>query len=206
MVCPSLRLKSCFLYNVAASDCARAGAIVLPDAAEVAATLTSLARCTCFSWSDCRNTKKPQCCLTLSHSKLLCFCVHHRANAAQVSERLTKATLKSKASCRSVNPNPRNACRLLAGSTTRRTKFLELSEAGSTAMSRCPIGTGHIANKSPLRGRVPGFIFGCAGQHRSKKWTNLSGSSNRISAASPLAVTLSLPVNILSATFHSPLL
>lgn len=53
MVWPSLRLRSCFLYSVAASDCARAGAIEVPDAAELAAEVTSFALCECFSWSDC---------------------------------------------------------------------------------------------------------------------------------------------------------
>lgn len=53
MVWPSLRLRSCFLYSVAASDWARAGAIEVPDAAELAAEVTSFALCECFSWSDC---------------------------------------------------------------------------------------------------------------------------------------------------------
>ena len=49
MVWPSFKLRSCFLYSVAASDCAIEGAIALPDAAELAATLTSCALCACFS-------------------------------------------------------------------------------------------------------------------------------------------------------------
>ncbi len=73
-----------------------------------------------------------------------------RKNRKILERKLTSATLKSNASLRSMKPMPRNACRREAGSTTRMTKFLLLSEAGSTHIRRSPTPTGHTAKTSPL--------------------------------------------------------
>ncbi len=88
----------------------------------------------------------------LSHrAKTICSIDHGQARQAhQTGLRLTKATLKSKASPRSVNPSPKNTCRLLVGSTTLNTKYRELSETDSTATLLCPSGTGHVTYRSPL--------------------------------------------------------
>jgi hypothetical protein len=63
----------------------------------------------------------------------------------------TIAAENSKASPRSSNPMPKNACRPVSGSCTLSTKYLLLSAAGSTATA-CVSGVkGHSAKSSPLR-------------------------------------------------------
>ena len=87
---------------------------------------------------------------------------------------LTSATLKSKASDRSLKPSPTNA-RLCGceGSSSLSTKYLELSVTGSTACGRSPAGTGHAANSVPLHLQV-GLFWGLV--HRSI-WCTVSLSA-----------------------------
>ena len=96
----------------------------------------------------------PQLLLVIALPQETCSGCAQAHPCCQNSIKLTRATLKSKASPRSAKLRPTKAWRPVVESTRRSTKLRELSAAGSTACGRCPGGTGQTAKVSPLQARL----------------------------------------------------
>lgn len=110
-----------------------------------------------------------------------------------------------------MKPSPRKACRPDALSKRRSTKYLELSETGSTATALCPCATGQVPKSSPLGQNsfaesVSPYVCKRMARAQARQQLDLLASSRRSSQAPPIATARNRPLNILSATFQSPLL